>query len=233
MNNGFCGCFGATSILSLEYLVCQGQNNQFNLFTVNRNFIFYFLLGWLQIRKNSTLLLLKHFLIPPWYYYKIFSFNPIALYGHSVICFIHEVHIFFASVINKTHLHVELIRWFPFCKGKYLKWKHEYSFFIRAWFGNNLYKIFKSTGVKILSRPPSTTNIRGVRVKEVIGTSMKDVDYINETTPVRADWTHNFVGDIMKYHVYLSTFPGGVYNVLIFQCTCFLLFRIGFINILC
>lgn len=94
--------------------------------------------------------------------------------------------------------------------GMNLKWKHEYSFFVRAWFSDMSYKLFKSPGVKILPLPPATSQMRGASVKEVIGASFKDVDYVNETNQVKADWSHKFTGDdIMKFHLYLSTVPGG------------------------
>ncbi|WAR05722.1 hypothetical protein MAR_021091 [Mya arenaria] len=95
-------------------------------------------------------------------------------------------------------------------RGRILRRNFKYSFFIRAWYGDNTYAIFKSSGVTILSKPPQTTNIRGVSVKEVLSNSLKDVDYISDTSHVMVDWAGKFLGDsIKKFHLYLSTQPNG------------------------
>ena len=107
---------------------------------------------------------------------------------------------------------------FDLLAGKLLQWKHSYSFFIRAWYGENNYQTFKSPGINILSKPPATTNIRGASVQEVVGSSMKDVDYVTSHTPVSVDWTNKFVGeDISKFHLYISTFPEG--KLLVLTCS--------------
>ncbi|WAR04893.1 hypothetical protein MAR_020262 [Mya arenaria] len=95
-------------------------------------------------------------------------------------------------------------------RGHILRRNFKYSFFIRAWYGDNIYAIFKSSGVIILTKPPQTTTIRGVSVKEVLSNSLKDVDYISDTSHVMVDWAGKFLGDsIKKFHLYLSTQPNG------------------------
>jgi hypothetical protein len=48
-------------------------------------------------------------------------------------------------------------------------------------------------------------------VKELCTESKKDIDFITRNTQVRADWTGKFVGQISKFHLYISTHPGGKY----------------------
>ncbi|WAR06111.1 hypothetical protein MAR_021480 [Mya arenaria] len=95
-------------------------------------------------------------------------------------------------------------------RGSILRRKFKYSFYIRAWYDDSTYFIFKSSGLTILSKPPQTTNIRGVSVKEVLSDTLKDVDYISDSSHVMVDWTGKFLGDtIKKFHLYLSTQPNG------------------------
>ncbi|WAR05117.1 hypothetical protein MAR_020486 [Mya arenaria] len=95
-------------------------------------------------------------------------------------------------------------------RGRFLQRNTAYSFFVRAWYDDRTFVTFKSNGVTILSKPPHTTNIRGVSVKEVLFGSLKDVDYISYSNHVMVDWTGKFLGDsIKKFYLYLSTHPNG------------------------
>ncbi|WAR04731.1 hypothetical protein MAR_020100, partial [Mya arenaria] len=95
-------------------------------------------------------------------------------------------------------------------RGQVLQRTFTYSFFVRAWYNDSTFSIFKSSGVTILSKPPQTTIVRGVSVKEVSSDSLKDVDYISDSSHVVVDWTGKFISDFFKkFHLYLSTQPNG------------------------
>ncbi|KAK3101903.1 hypothetical protein FSP39_007221, partial [Pinctada imbricata] len=88
-----------------------------------------------------------------------------------------------------------------------------YSFFLKVWYEDNTYAIFKSNGVTIATLPPSPTNIRGSSVNErMLGSSIKDQDHIKYGFPFVIDWQNKFLNadkSIARFRVYLSTFPGG------------------------
>jgi hypothetical protein len=50
--------------------------------------------------------------------------------------------------------------------GVFLKNDVEYSFFVRAWYSDNSYAIFKSDGVKITTTKPATTTAKGSSVRQ-------------------------------------------------------------------
>lgn len=88
----------------------------------------------------------------------------------------------------------------------------EYSFFVKAWYTNNSYAVFKSPGVRYIDSAPHTNTKRGSRVKELLLGSIKDVDYVATSSRLFANWTNKFPTSevpIWKFHLYLSTYPGG------------------------
>ncbi|XP_060580924.1 uncharacterized protein LOC132737608 [Ruditapes philippinarum] len=93
--------------------------------------------------------------------------------------------------------------------NKVLTEQRAYSVFVRAWYSSDTYAIFKSKGVTIFHSPPLSIVIKGRRVKEVIQGTSKDIDFITRQSHVYADWSGKFGGIVSKYHVYISTIPGG------------------------
>ena len=49
--------------------------------------------------------------------------------------------------------------------GIYLKETVQYSFFLKVWYDENTFAIFKSDGVTIATQRPAVTNIRGSSVR--------------------------------------------------------------------
>ncbi|KAL3843250.1 hypothetical protein ACJMK2_021192 [Sinanodonta woodiana] len=98
-------------------------------------------------------------------------------------------------------------------RGKNLHNGFKYSFFIRAWYNESSYRVFKSPGVYIDSKPPRTTNIKGISVKETVGNLTKDVDFAKLGDELYVDWTSKFLdakpGGINIFRLYISTYPGG------------------------
>ena len=103
-----------------------------------------------------------------------------------------------------------------FLSGEPVLGEHtSYSVFVRVWYSRDAYAIFKSEGVTIFHTPPLSIVVKGRTVKELTIQSDKDVDFITRNTYIRADWTGKFGGEISKYHLYLSSHPGGNY----YMCT--------------
>ncbi|XP_053398434.1 uncharacterized protein LOC128556766 [Mercenaria mercenaria] len=95
-------------------------------------------------------------------------------------------------------------------RGRMVLEEHKtYSVFVRAWYNSDTFAIFKSVGVTIFHTPPLSIVIKGKTVKEVIKGSTKDVDFITRNMQVGADWSGKFGGEISRYHLYISTHPGG------------------------
>ncbi|KAJ8299760.1 hypothetical protein KUTeg_023820 [Tegillarca granosa] len=98
--------------------------------------------------------------------------------------------------------------------GKRLKESSKYSFFVRAWYNNDTFAVFKSDGVVILTKPPKSTRILGSKVIErSVLSKFRDDDYIKYGSPIRVDWTNKFINSSYKairhFGLYLSTYPGG------------------------
>ncbi|XP_062606252.1 uncharacterized protein LOC134268062, partial [Saccostrea cucullata] len=98
-------------------------------------------------------------------------------------------------------------------QGQYLEEGVSYSVFVKAWYNQNTYAVFKSNGVVIATKKPTVVNILGSSVTEkMISSTMKDDDYIKDGIALMVNWTHKFADDkttIQSYHVYISTIPGG------------------------
>lgn len=114
-----------------------------------------------------------------------------------------------------------ILTWFPFSndvfivffKGKILEEHKKYSFFVRVWYDDNTYAIFKSPGVVVYSSPPSITSLNGRAVKEVLNGQTKDLDFFQRDRQFNADWTGKFLnhkGSLSHFHVYISTSRGGM-----------------------
>ncbi|XP_033751510.1 LOW QUALITY PROTEIN: uncharacterized protein LOC117335547 [Pecten maximus] len=93
-----------------------------------------------------------------------------------------------------------------------------YAFFIRVWYASNIYAIYKSPGVTIMTTGPTPTILRGSAVTESNHKySHKDMDYL-EYQPFMVSWKNKFLNAasyIQSFHIYISTMPGGddVYKV--------------------
>ncbi|XP_076085163.1 uncharacterized protein LOC143055975 isoform X1 [Mytilus galloprovincialis] len=98
-------------------------------------------------------------------------------------------------------------------RGKVLNEFQTYSFFVRAWYDGNTFADFKSDGVTVMSKPLTTTNFVGAGVMEHLpGHRKKDIDYMLRGGLFSVSWQKAFVKAstvIEKFHVYLSTYPGG------------------------
>ncbi|XP_053401094.1 uncharacterized protein LOC123523194 isoform X2 [Mercenaria mercenaria] len=101
---------------------------------------------------------------------------------------------------------------FTLKRGQSLTEREEYSVFVRAWYDQNTFAVFRSPGLVIYSTPPGVSVLVGRNVKEVIAGDTKDTDFITLDTQVNADWTGKFINtanSLRHYHLYLSTSPGG------------------------
>ncbi|XP_053400998.1 uncharacterized protein LOC128557563 isoform X2 [Mercenaria mercenaria] len=95
-------------------------------------------------------------------------------------------------------------------RGRKVLEEHKtYSVFVRVWYNSETYAVFKSVGVTIYHTPPLSVVIKGKSVKEVVRGSTRDVDFFTRNTQVEAHWSGKFGGDISRYHLYISTHPGG------------------------
>ncbi|XP_061193435.1 uncharacterized protein LOC133201664 [Saccostrea echinata] len=98
-------------------------------------------------------------------------------------------------------------------KGQFLDERVSYSVFVKAWYDQNTFAIFKSDGVIISTRKPSVMNILGSSVSEkMMESGMKDQDYVKEGAAFMVNWTNKFTDakdTIKSYHVYISSQPGG------------------------
>ncbi|ESO88616.1 hypothetical protein LOTGIDRAFT_234474 [Lottia gigantea] len=88
-----------------------------------------------------------------------------------------------------------------------------YSVFVRAWYDDKRYYIYKSPGITVISKPSTLIYIRGVAVKELEQTtSNKDIDYQINNNTIIVGWKDKFNGGIHGidyYQVYISTHPQG------------------------
>ncbi|VDI80173.1 Hypothetical predicted protein [Mytilus galloprovincialis] len=88
-----------------------------------------------------------------------------------------------------------------------------YSFFVRAWYTDDTYAVFKTNGVTVLSTPLATSKIKGSSVSEQRpGHWKKDIDYIKPGFPFTIKWSNVFINAdkiIERFNIYLSSFPGG------------------------
>ncbi|XP_063408929.1 uncharacterized protein LOC134692410 [Mytilus trossulus] len=98
-------------------------------------------------------------------------------------------------------------------RGKVLSDFQRYSFFVRAWYDSNTFADFQSDGVTVMSKPLTTTNFVGAGVLEHFpGYWKKDVDHMLRGGLFSVSWHEAFIKAttvIEKFHVYLSTYPGG------------------------
>ncbi|XP_071123054.1 uncharacterized protein [Mytilus edulis] len=88
-----------------------------------------------------------------------------------------------------------------------------YSVFVRIWYSEDQYAVFKSNGIVVMGQAPVLASVRGKTVIEKIrGTTVKDTDFMQIGRPITFDWSSKFLEyetTIEKYNIYLSTFPGG------------------------
>ncbi|VDI13269.1 Hypothetical predicted protein, partial [Mytilus galloprovincialis] len=100
-----------------------------------------------------------------------------------------------------------------FLSRKQLREFVAYSFFVRAWFSDNTYAVFKTNGVTILSTPLAISKLKGSTVCEQRpGHWKKDIDFIRPGFPFAIKWSNIFIDAdeiIERFNIYLSTFPGG------------------------
>ncbi|VDH98686.1 Hypothetical predicted protein, partial [Mytilus galloprovincialis] len=98
-------------------------------------------------------------------------------------------------------------------RGKVLNDFETYSFYVRAWYDSNNFADFKSDGVTVMSKPLTTSNFVGAGVMEHLpGHWKKDIDYMLRGGLFSISWQEAFIKAstvIEKFHVYLSTYPGG------------------------
>ncbi|XP_060084880.1 uncharacterized protein LOC132564227 [Ylistrum balloti] len=97
-------------------------------------------------------------------------------------------------------------------RGSFLSEGISYAFFIRVWYASNIYAIYKSSGVTIMTTPPTPTNLRGSAVTESNHKhNHKDMDFL-EYQPFMVSWKNKFLNAasyIRTFNLYLSTMPGG------------------------
>ncbi|XP_078322971.1 uncharacterized protein LOC111122905 [Crassostrea virginica] len=88
-----------------------------------------------------------------------------------------------------------------------------YSIFVKVWYSEDTFAIFKSDGVTIVTEKPSVTNILGSSVTErMMDSAFRDQDFIIESVSFMVDWKNKFIDAeecIKTFHVYISTCPGG------------------------
>ncbi|KAL5007590.1 hypothetical protein ScPMuIL_016396 [Solemya velum] len=97
-------------------------------------------------------------------------------------------------------------------KDKHLTEGVLYSFFIRAWYDENTYGVFKSDGVYTDLNIIHTTNQHGSVIKELKrATGTTDTDFVMVTDTLFISWKNKFVtaGGVEKFKIYLSSYPGG------------------------
>ncbi|XP_046571088.1 LOW QUALITY PROTEIN: uncharacterized protein LOC124279320 [Haliotis rubra] len=88
-----------------------------------------------------------------------------------------------------------------------------YSVFVRAWYDENTYNIYKSDGVLIDITAPRTTSLQGTAVKEHMESGdRKDIDYQHRVDRIYLSWNNVLMDTqsrLLKYRAYTSTSPGG------------------------
>ncbi|KAK3581574.1 hypothetical protein CHS0354_031921 [Potamilus streckersoni] len=102
---------------------------------------------------------------------------------------------------------------FSITRGKKLSYGMKYSVFVRAWYANGIYAVFKSPGVIIDSAPPKTTSIQGAAVRDKLTLNQtKDIDFIKKKMTLYAEWENKFLyttDKVSYFKIYVSTSPGG------------------------
>ncbi|CAC5386466.1 unnamed protein product [Mytilus coruscus] len=92
-----------------------------------------------------------------------------------------------------------------------------YSVYVKVWYSSNIYAVFKTNGIYVMTQAPVLATVRGTAVTEKVqGTSAKDDDYMKIERPITYTWKNKFLNaeaTIEKYRLYLSSFPGG-YDIL-------------------
>ncbi|XP_076468275.1 uncharacterized protein LOC143299060 [Babylonia areolata] len=85
-----------------------------------------------------------------------------------------------------------------------------YSTFVRAWYADGSYAIFKSAGIVPVPSSPSTTTLVARAIKEhTSADSTKDVDFMTSPQSVYISWTGKFVSStpISNFQVFIGTRP--------------------------
>nr|KAG5709289.1 hypothetical protein BaRGS_018041 [Batillaria attramentaria] len=89
--------------------------------------------------------------------------------------------------------------------------KLSYSTFVRCWYPDGSYTVFKSPGIIPLVRAPGTTNQVGRAVKEHAASNQeKDVDFVTSSDTVHITWKGKFISTsspIQTINVYIGTTP--------------------------
>ncbi|KAL3841827.1 hypothetical protein ACJMK2_019926 [Sinanodonta woodiana] len=102
---------------------------------------------------------------------------------------------------------------FSMNRGKKLSFRMKYSVFVRAWYADGVYAIFKSPGVIIDTAPPKTTSIQGAVVRDKLTLNQtKDIDFIRKKITLYAEWENKFLytaDKVSYFKIYVSTSPGG------------------------
>ncbi|XP_067682774.1 uncharacterized protein [Haliotis asinina] len=97
--------------------------------------------------------------------------------------------------------------------GKILTSGLTYSVFVRAWYNDNTYSIFKSDGIFVDNNRPTVTDRIGNAIKELKALSdSKDIDYQSSNVSICVRWADKFPqgqSGHLKYRVFISTSPGG------------------------
>ncbi|CAC5370733.1 unnamed protein product [Mytilus coruscus] len=95
-----------------------------------------------------------------------------------------------------------------------------YSVFVKVWYSANIYAVFKTNGIYVMTQAPVLATVRGTVVAEKVqGTKVKDDDYMRIGRPITYTWKNEFLNaeaTIESYRLYLSSFPGG-YDILTIQ----------------
>ncbi|XP_067680773.1 uncharacterized protein [Haliotis asinina] len=98
-------------------------------------------------------------------------------------------------------------------KGRELTPGLTYSVFVRAWYDQNTYSIYKSDGILIDITAPRITSVQGVALKEHMEPGdRKDIDYQRHVDRIYLSWKNVLMDSqtgLLKYRAYTSTSPGG------------------------
>ncbi|XP_046559286.1 uncharacterized protein LOC124268355 [Haliotis rubra] len=97
-------------------------------------------------------------------------------------------------------------------KGRELTPGLSYSVFVRAWYDENTYNIYKSDGILIDITAPRTTSLQGVAMKEHMESGdRKDIDYQHHVDRIYLSWRNvlDTQSRLLTYTAYTSTSPGG------------------------
>ncbi|KAK7500517.1 hypothetical protein BaRGS_00008092 [Batillaria attramentaria] len=93
--------------------------------------------------------------------------------------------------------------------------KLSYSTFVRCWYPDGSYTVFKSPGIIPLVKAPGTTNQVGRAVKEHAASNQeKDVDFVTSSDTVHITWKGKFISTsspIQTINVYIGTTPEAHY----------------------